>query len=1327
MKKLIKWLFPILGVTSCFALMVSVFSNGGNKYISTTKNNTSSPEYTINFTDKENHVETSGTGTVTAKTVMGNEIEFAYTDATSTSDSFVILASGGSFYNNYSVSVVGNNRLSGVYSVTATFSGTLNLDYTWNETLESGEPYLRSGIVLQTGVEFTFGNETPSFLKFSAGTAVTIESINVKYSCSYSDIPDSVYKISNPNDLVNFTYLVNNGLQDLSAILLDDINMDGVSYSGIDTTYTGTFNGNNHAITGLSFSTGGVKCNDSLFAILGDGGVIQNLDVTATLTNVDTRNAIIVGEMTGASTIKNCIARGTVTAKATADEGIGGVVGYISSTTGAVVDNCVNFASVTSPSNGSFGRRVAGIVGGTGSSSSSAPTKATITNCTNYGKIYARSYAGGIVGQLGYGTTQVVDGNKNYGIIDTVNGGYGGGIVGRFLQGTITNNFSGGGYVYGTTTRITVGHKTTTTTDEDGNSTTTTTYLKMDDISIIAKKVPTTVNYLASASDKSVAGYETIGSGSTNYGYCVGEFNGTGVIDDTNIAGWSGSKTAASALSGTGTEEDPYLIVRAKDYFALRDICNASSSDVHFKLMKDIDLDYHKDDPDYSASTNTAYSLIIGTAAAKTEALAFKGTFDGNGHTIYNFSSSTGDTIGSGLFSYTDGATIKNVTFVNPTIKNVKSKGMIAVVTGSTTGVTIEKVNVVGGRVNSTNEVGSLVGTVKSGTATITNCSSSATITGTNSVGGFVGGVGFTNNSTSTTAATLDIQNSTFTGTITTSAASSSTFTGVGGIVGASGTIDSITIDGCVNVGSVTDEYNEGVGGIFGKNVEIETTSAITISDCKNYGAIAGVDSVGGIVGHASETTNTSIVSNSNNYGNIAGSDTSTAVGGIFGTKNWAAESCNTSKTATVISGTYKAETVFGETTVYLAGVDNKTESNTDCGLCNPETYVAPSKLIKNTVTTVSAHLAHYGRYAELNNGKNIFTYSGGYFLSTTDGFTYGSFTSFKTLETEYVPIYNGNSSYVLTIANLEPLVLPDGRLVIFYRSMLKDVYSSIRARISTDNGVTFSSPIIILENYGSLGMYEPFGVIDDNTIQLFISCDISSTLDGGYGPDNTSLICKNGYQNIVRIPIDISTKSTFNIGDPTPVIKGTTNYRRPGMSVVSQLLDGSYAMVIEHNGTLSSTSNYKMRIAISYSKDLLTWTTPKDLILPSQSGEKVINGVADIYRAQAPYIQVLPSGQIAVSYMTNEFYEGDYFETDNDIFRTVELSVSTKRVNYNDTVEMERVEFAGHHEYNHGSSFGSCKIIKGELVLIYTDYEITDESFNRTSEGFSFSRITIL
>lgn len=52
----------------------------------------------------------------------------------------------------------------------------------------------------------------------------------------------------------------------------------------------------------------------------------------------------------------------------------------------------------------------------------------------------------------------------------------------------------------------------------------------------------------------------------------------------------------------------------------------------------------------------------------------FAGTFDGNGHTIYNFDSAGGITGGanSGLFAFTKGATIKNLTIDGADVDSVE-------------------------------------------------------------------------------------------------------------------------------------------------------------------------------------------------------------------------------------------------------------------------------------------------------------------------------------------------------------------------------------------------------------------------------------------------------------------------------------------------------------------------------------------------------------------------------------------------------------------------------------------------------------------------------
>ena len=96
-------------------------------------------------------------------------------------------------------------------------------------------------------------------------------------------------------------------------------------------------------------------------------------------------------------------------------------------------------------------------------------------------------------------------------------------------------------------------------------------------------------------------------------------------------------------LTGSGTEEDPYMIYDADDLNEIRDYVGVTN--IYFKLANDIDL--------------SAYSEGEGWEPIGTSGAPFKGIFDGNGHTICNLKiNRTTDYVG--LFGYNSG-TIKNV------------------------------------------------------------------------------------------------------------------------------------------------------------------------------------------------------------------------------------------------------------------------------------------------------------------------------------------------------------------------------------------------------------------------------------------------------------------------------------------------------------------------------------------------------------------------------------------------------------------------------------------------------------------------------------------
>lgn len=100
---------------------------------------------------------------------------------------------------------------------------------------------------------------------------------------------------------------------------------------------------------------------------------------------------------------------------------------------------------------------------------------------------------------------------------------------------------------------------------------------------------------------------------------------------------------------GSGTEQDPWQISNANHLDNVRNYLGSNHSDKHFILIDDIFLG--------EAPWNTGLGWApIGSSLSS----SFRGTFDGNGHTISHLRIATNLDLG-GLFGVTNGATIKNV------------------------------------------------------------------------------------------------------------------------------------------------------------------------------------------------------------------------------------------------------------------------------------------------------------------------------------------------------------------------------------------------------------------------------------------------------------------------------------------------------------------------------------------------------------------------------------------------------------------------------------------------------------------------------------------
>ena len=220
----------------------------------------------------------------------------------------------------------------------------------------------------------------------------------------------------------------------------------------------------------------------------------------------------------------------------------------------------------------------------------------------------------------------------------------------------------------------------------------------------------------------------------------------------------------------------------------------------------------------------------------------FAGTIIGNGHTIKNLTSE------QGLFASTaESSSISGLTLDNFII--TASEDYTGALVGNNRG-DIDDVHVINSTINggSYQNIGGLAG--YSYNATISNSSSSATVSGGNHVGGLVG------------SSYATITNSYSTGDVTGTE-------DVGGLAGST----SGDISNSYSTGNVSGTDN--IGGLVGNH-----TTGSTISNSYATGDVTGTSSVGGLTG---VTLPYAVISNSYATGTVTGTEYVGALAGLYG------------------------------------------------------------------------------------------------------------------------------------------------------------------------------------------------------------------------------------------------------------------------------------------------------------------------------------------------------------------------------------------------------------------------------------------------------------
>ena len=597
------------------------------------------------------------------------------------------------------------------------------------------------------------------------------------------------------------------GTDGKTYVLNNDLDFSTISNYTAKENFAGTIIGNGHTIKNLTSDQG-------LFASTEDSSSISGL----TLENF---TITVSGDYTGALVGNN---RGDIddvhvinsTINGGSYQNIGGLAGY---SYNASISNSSSSATV------SGGNYVGGLVGS---------SYATITNSYSTGDVTGTEDVGGLAGSTsGDISNSYATGNVSG--TDNV-----GGLAGNHSTGSTISNSYATGDVTGTSS---VGGLTGVTLPYAviENSYATGTVTGTEYVGALAGLYGGVITN--SFYNKETAGVSSaLGSGSS-YG----------------VTGLTGSQFATSTpFVNAGWDETIWDFTVDGPHLALENY-EPAPTEIHITSAQEFIDKIAQNGADtegktYVLDNDIDFSTISNYVAKEN----FAGTFLGNGHTIKNLTSD------QGLFvTTTNTASISDLTLESFTI--TASGSRTGALVGDNNG-DIDDVHIINSTIDggSYQYIGGLAGSNSSGT--ISNSSSSATVSGGNRVGGLVG------------SSYATITNSYSTGNVTGTSE-------LGGLVGLNYT--SATISNSYSTGDVTGDAS--VGGLVG------IAGSSSISNSYSTGTVTGTTDVGGLVGQSQYTNIVDSYTTSNvkgssytgafvgrqNYGTITNSFYNTETAGV--------------------------------------------------------------------------------------------------------------------------------------------------------------------------------------------------------------------------------------------------------------------------------------------------------------------------------------------------------------------------------------------------------------------------------------------------------------
>lgn len=569
---------------------------------------------------------------------------------------------------------------------------------------------------------------------------------------------ENYYGIRTAEELYGFAALVNGGETAANGVLTanivvnenvlnDEGDLNGTptySWTPIGTTdynYKGTFDGNGHTISGLYCNTPSTNYI-GLFGYASNGG-IKNLGVIDSYFSGKQYVGGISGQAYGCA-ITNCYNKATIVGS---DYYIGGICGRY----GAITD-CYNQGTV-------YGSSSTGGING---------SQATVTNCYNIGKVSGKSGIGGICGADGRvtkcynagsvtalgttsGTAGGIVGSQSYNILKscyntgTVTGlSQVGGICGYLYSGMSINGCYNTGIVEGTSKFQSI----CGVINGDNGNITNCVYLAgsvadRESVGLTSAEFANgKATYLLNGSTSSGDWYQTIGE------------DNMPVLDNTHGKVY-GTSPCASAFSNDGSntvkehdyhsgicsqcgEYEPatladgvYQIANMGQLYWFANLVNGGTATAKGELTADIVVNENvlTNNGELNGTPSRIWTPI------GTETNMFKGTFNGNNHTVSGLYADYGSYIG--LFGYASNATISNVGVVDSYFSSGGSYiGGICGYAISTTINLCYNEGVVGGYT----DIGGICGYLDA--TTISNCYNMGAVTSNDATTNFTANVG---------------------------------------------------------------------------------------------------------------------------------------------------------------------------------------------------------------------------------------------------------------------------------------------------------------------------------------------------------------------------------------------------------------------------------------------------------------------------------------------------------------------------------------------------------------------------------------------------------